>query len=144
MDLTPDLAERLATLQLFERDMPGAVRGTLVGVNVSRGNRASLRLPTRRVVRVTFPFAVREAMRDALLGEVELSGTVCQDGDGRVFKVRAGEVRVLAEPTLGWPTCTASTRAIPVGCLRMAGGQPWRGLMMFAARCSPRRRCSAW
>lgn len=102
VDLTPSLLEGLATLQPFERDMPGSVRGELVGVNVSRGNRASLRLPTRRVVRVSFPSGLREAMRDALLQDVELRGTVRQDGEGRVFKVRADEVEVLAEPAVRW------------------------------------------
>ena len=102
VDLTPDLLEGLATLQPFERDMPGSVRGTLVGFNVSRGNRASLRLPTRRVVRVSFPGGLRERMRDALLQDVELRGTVRQDGDGRVFKVSADDVEVLAEPTARW------------------------------------------
>lgn len=102
VDLTPSLLEGLATLQPFERDMPGSVRGELVGVNVSRGNRASLRLPTKRVVRVSFPSGLREAMRDALLQDVELRGTVRQDGEGRVFKVRADEVEVLAEPEVRW------------------------------------------
>ncbi len=41
--LTAELGRRLADLQPFERRMPGSVRGTLVGLNVSRGNRASLR-----------------------------------------------------------------------------------------------------
>lgn len=102
VDLTPGLLDGLATLQPFERDMPGSVRGELVGVNVSRGNRASLRLPTKRVVRVSFPSALREAMRDALLQDVELQGTVRQDGEGRVFKVRADKVEVLVEPTTRW------------------------------------------
>lgn len=102
VDLTPSLLGGLATLQPFERDMPGSVRGALVGVNVSRGNRASLRLPTRRVVRVSFPSGLREAMKEALLQDVELRGTVRQDGEGRVFKVRAEEVEILREPTLRW------------------------------------------
>ena len=102
VDLTPTLLEGLATLQPFERDMPGAVRGTLVGFNVSRGNRASLRLPTRRVVRVGFPSGLRERMRDSLLQDVELRGTVRQDGEGRVFKVVADEVEVLSEPSARW------------------------------------------
>jgi hypothetical protein len=58
--LTRQLVERLVTLQPFEREMPGSVRGELVGVNVSRGNRASLRLPSKRVVRVSFPSTLRE------------------------------------------------------------------------------------
>jgi len=89
-------------LQPFEREMPGSVRGTLVGVNVSRGNRASLLLPGRRVLRVSFPTSLREAMRDALLQDVELAGTVRQDGDGRVFKIRTEEVDVLIEPEVRW------------------------------------------
>lgn len=102
VDLTPALLEGLATLQPFERDMPGSVRGELVGLNVSRGNRASLRLPSRRVVRVSFPSSMREVMRDALLQDVELRGTVRQDGEGRVFKVRADEVELLVEPQVRW------------------------------------------
>lgn len=102
VDLTPTLLKGLATLQPFERDMPGAVRGTLVGFNVSRGNRASLRLPTRRVIRVGFPSGLRERMRDSLLQDVELRGTVRQDGEGRVFKVVADEVEVLHEPSVRW------------------------------------------
>lgn len=102
VDLTPGLVERLVAMQPFERDMPGSVRGELVGVNVSRGNRASLRLSSRRVVRVSFPTALRERMRDALLKDVELRGTVRQDGDGRVFKVRADEVAVLTRPDVRW------------------------------------------
>lgn len=100
--LTPDLVEGLATLQPFERDMPGAVRGFLVGMNVSRGNRASLRLTAGRVIRVSFDTGLRETMRDALLQDVELRGTVRQDGEGRIFKLRAEEVEVLAEPRTGW------------------------------------------
>jgi hypothetical protein len=100
--LTPGLVERLVTLQPFEREMPGSVRGELVGVNVSRGNRASLRLPSRRVVRVGFPSSLRERMRDALLKDVELRGQVRQDGEGRVFKVRAREVAVLERPDVRW------------------------------------------
>lgn len=54
VDLTPELGGRLRNLQPFERKMPGSVCGTLVGLNVSRGNRASLRLPVGRIVRVSF------------------------------------------------------------------------------------------
>lgn len=102
VDLTADLVERLITLQPFERDMPGSVRGTLVGLNVSRGNRASLRLPNKRVVRVGFASALRDDMKDALYKTVELSGVVRQDGEGRVFKVRADAVAVLVRPPLRW------------------------------------------
>jgi hypothetical protein len=41
-------------------------------------------------------------MRDALLQDVELRGIVRQDGEGRVFKVRADEVEILSEPAARW------------------------------------------
>lgn len=100
--LTPELGGRLADLQPFERRMPGSVRGTLVGLNVSRGNRASLRLPNRRVVRVGFETSLRSELKEALYGEVELRGLVRQDGDGRVFHVRAEGASVLERPEARW------------------------------------------
>ncbi|WP_139982966.1 hypothetical protein [Nocardioides litoris] len=102
VDLTPTLVEALAVAQPFERDMPGSVRGELVGVNVSRGNRASLRLPTKRVVRVGFPNSLRDKMKDALLQPVEVTGVLHQDGDGRIFKVRASDVVPLRQATARW------------------------------------------
>lgn len=102
VSLTPALGERLATLQPFERRMPGSVRGTLVGLNVSRGNRASLKVASGRVVRVGFDSGQRDALKDALYGPVELRGEVRQDGDGRIFHVRADEVEPLVAPTARW------------------------------------------
>lgn len=67
-----DLGERLADLQPFERRMHGAVCGTLVGPNVSRGNRASLRLPNKRIVRLGFETSLRGDLKDALYQQVEL------------------------------------------------------------------------
>lgn len=102
VDLTPELGEQLAVLQPFERRMPGSVRGTLVGLNVSRGNRASLRLPNKRIVRVGFETSLRNELKEAMYQQVELSGLVRQDGDGRVFHVRTGDVTVLAKPEVRW------------------------------------------
>lgn len=102
VDLTPELGDRLAVLQPFERRMPGSVRGTLVGLNVSRGNRASLRLPNKRIVRVGFETALRGDLKDALYQLVELRGLVRQDGDGRVFHVRAEGVEALVKPNVRW------------------------------------------
>jgi hypothetical protein len=102
VDLTPELGERLGDLQPFERRMPGSVRGELVGLNVSRGNRASLRLPNRRIVRVGFEKSLRVDLKDALYQQVELRGLVRQDGDGRVFHVRAEDVEVLDKPDVRW------------------------------------------
>lgn len=102
VDLTRELGDRLADLQPFERTMPGSVRGELVGLNVSRGNRASLRLPNKRIVRVGFDTSLRGELKDAMYQQVELSGAVRQDGDGRVFHVRTEDVRVLVKPDLRW------------------------------------------
>lgn len=102
VDLTPELSGRLAALQPFERTMPGSVRGILVGVNVSRGNRASLKLPSKRVVRVAFDVALRDQLKEAMYQSVELSGTVRQDDDGRVFHVKADAARLLSRPTMKW------------------------------------------
>ena len=102
VDLTPALGARLADLQPFERRMPGSVRGTLVGLNVSRGNRASLRLPNKRIVRVGFETALRGDLKEAMLQQVELRGLVRQDDDGRVFHVRAEGVEVLIKPEARW------------------------------------------
>lgn len=102
VDLTPALSQRLADLQPFERTMPGSVRGELVGLNISRGNRASLRLPTRQIVRVGFDTSLRVDLKDAMYQQVELSGPVRQDGDGRVFHVRAEALRLLIKPKARW------------------------------------------
>jgi hypothetical protein len=100
--LTAHLGGRLADLQPFERRMPGAVRGELVGLNVSRGNRASLRLPNKRIVRVGFETSLRGDLKDALYQQVQLHGFVRQDGDGQVFHVRADDVEVLVRPDIRW------------------------------------------
>ncbi|GAA2018164.1 hypothetical protein GCM10009740_02340 [Terrabacter terrae] len=102
VELTAALGERLEVLQPFERTMPGSVRGELVGLNVSRGNRASLRLPNKRIVRVGFDTSLRGELKDALYKQVEVSGAVRQDGDGRIFHIRAEDVRILVKPDLRW------------------------------------------
>jgi hypothetical protein len=100
--LTAELGDRLRDLQPFERRMPGSVRGELVGLNVSRGNRASLRLPNKRIVRVGFETSLRADLKEAMYQPVEVRGLVRQDGDGRVFHVRAEGVKVLVKPELRW------------------------------------------
>lgn len=100
--LTSELSTQLAHLQPFERTMPGAVRGTLVGFNVSRGNRASLKLPTGRVVRIGFDSSLRGHLKEALMQEVEVHGAVRQDGDGQIFHVRAHDVDILTRPDVRW------------------------------------------
>lgn len=96
------LAQRLDDLQPFTRSMPGSVRGQLVGLNISRGNRASLRTIGGRVVRVGFGSELRIDLKDALYKHIELVGAVSQDADGRVFHIRAETVHELPVPTLRW------------------------------------------
>ncbi|MGL4178714.1 MAG: hypothetical protein ACRCSN_21880 [Dermatophilaceae bacterium] len=100
--LTRELADILAALQPFERRMPGAVRGRLVGLNVSRGNRASLRQDGGRIARVAFDDSLRQPFKEAMLEKVELVGEVRQDADGVVFHVRASGVRTLATGRTDW------------------------------------------
>lgn len=102
IDLNPALGTRLADLQPTERTMPGAVRGRVVGVSVARGNRASLKLRSGPVVRVSFPDDLRVPLRDALYDDVELVGQVRQESAGRVFHIRADSVRRLIKPTVRW------------------------------------------
>lgn len=100
--LTPELGQRLADLKPFERSMPGSARGTLVGLNVSHGNRASLRTAHGHIVRITFASALRIDLKEAMLQQVEITGEVRQDGEGRIFHIRADGVNVLSEPELRW------------------------------------------
>lgn len=100
--LTAELGQRLADLKPFERSMPGSARGTLVGLNVSHGNRASLRTENGQIVRITFASALRVDLKEAMLQQVEIVGEVRQDDDGKIFHIRADGVGVLSEPELRW------------------------------------------
>ncbi len=102
IDLNPALGTRLAELQPAERTVPGAVRGQVVGVNVARGNRASLRTPTGAVVKVTFATDLRLPLREALYDDVELVGQVRQYGTGRAFHIKADTLRRLTKPNARW------------------------------------------
>lgn len=121
--LTAELGDRLADLQPFERRMPGSVRGELVGVNVSRGNRASLRLSNKRIVRVGFESALRDELKDAMYRQVELTGLVKQDAEGRVFHVRADRVTVLTKPAVSW----SELFGIDPDYLEGASAEDWLG-----------------
>jgi hypothetical protein len=96
------LTEELAALRPVIRSMPGAVRGRLLGFNVTRGNRASLRTPGGRVIRATFESGLRERLKDALLHDVELVGTVKQDSDGLVFHIRVTGVEEINVTGTRW------------------------------------------
>jgi len=118
IDLTPHLAKRLAQAQPAARVVPGSVRGTVTGVNVSRGNRASIRLQTGRTVRAKFPDALRDDFRDALYGFVELVGEVKQDPHGSPYHVTVSTLRNIPVPAASWSDLLGSdpgaTDGLPV------------------------------
>lgn len=102
IDLNAALATRLKDLQPAERTMPGAVRGRVVGVNVARGNRASLKSQSGSVVKVAFADDLRLSLREALYDQVELVGQIRQDSLGHAFHIRADTVRRLTTPNVRW------------------------------------------
>lgn len=97
------LREGLDSIAPWVREFYGSVRGNLTGVNVTRGNRASL-MPQGggRVVHVGFPTVLAQKMRDGLLEFVEVEGTLRQNEDGRTYYITAEDVQVVEEPTLSW------------------------------------------
>lgn len=101
--LSQYLADRLAVIQPASRTIPSSLRGTITGVNVTRGNRASLKTRSGRVVRLGFPDSLRDSMRDALFMFVEVTGHVRQDGNGLPFSAALDDVRVVKDPAISWP-----------------------------------------
>lgn len=101
--LDRQLHERLQAVTPWVREFYGSVRGQLTGVNVTRGNRASMRPHTGgRVVHIGFPMQLAESMRDGLLQFVEVEGVVRQNDEGRTYYVAADTVRVVEQPSMSW------------------------------------------
>lgn len=97
------LREHLDAIAPWIREFYGSVRGQLTGVNVTRGNRASIKPQGGgRVVHVGFPTPLAVNMREGLLQFVEVEGMLRQNEDGRTYYVYADEVRVVEEPALSW------------------------------------------
>ena len=97
------LRDGLDAIAPWVREFYGSIRGQLTGVNVTRGNRASLRPHEGgRVVHIGFPNALAEDMRDGLLEFVEVEGMVRQNDDGRIYYVTAEQVRLVETPTMSW------------------------------------------
>lgn len=85
------------------REFYGSIRGNLTGVNVTRGNRASIKPHGGgRVVHISFPTPLAAAMRDGLLQFVEITGMVRQNEDGRTYHVAAETIDVAEAPTISW------------------------------------------
>lgn len=101
--LDQELRERLQALTPWVREFYGSVRGQLTGVNVTRGNRASIRPHGGgRVVHVGFPTALTASMRHGLLQFVEIEGMLRQNDEGRTYYVTADSVQVIEEPAISW------------------------------------------
>lgn len=97
------LRDNLDAIAPWVREFYGSVRGNLTGVNVTRGNRASIKPHGGgRVVHVGFPTPMAGKMRDGLLQFVEITGMVRQNEDGRTYYLSADDVSVVEEPTLSW------------------------------------------
>lgn len=96
------LAGRLTVLQPPSRVIHSELRGQVTGINVNRGNRASLRLRSGRIVRVGFPDALREPMRDALFETIDLAGTIKQDANGLPFHVSAESLALVPAAPMKW------------------------------------------
>ncbi|KNX37134.1 hypothetical protein VV01_08230 [Luteipulveratus halotolerans] len=101
--LDSELRERLQAVTPWVREFYGSVRGQLTGVNVTRGNRASIRPHAGgRVVHIGFPSALAESMAAGLLQFVEVDGMVRQNDEGRTYYVAADTVKVIEQPTMSW------------------------------------------
>lgn len=114
------LRANLEAIAPWVRESYGSVRGTLTGVNVTRGNRASIRPHGGgRVVHVGFPTGMAGRMRDGLLRFVEITGSIRQNEDGRPYYLNADEVTIIQEPTLDWRNLRGYlpeiTNGLPVG-----------------------------
>lgn len=101
--LDPMLRANLDAIAPWVREFYGSVRGNLTGVNVTRGNRASIKPQGGgRVVHVGFPTGMAGKMRDGLLQFVEITGMIRQNEDGRTYYVTADDLSIVEEPTLSW------------------------------------------
>lgn len=97
------LRASLDAIAPWVREFYGSIRGNLTGVNVTRGNRASIKPHGGgRVVHVGFRTPLAAKMRDGLLQFVELTGMIRQNEDGRTYYVTADDISVVEEPTISW------------------------------------------
>lgn len=110
------LRDRLEEISPWVREFYGSVRGELTGVNVTRGNRASIRPQGGgRVVHVGFPASLASKMASGLLQFVEVEGMVRQNEDGRNYFVSAEAVRTLDTDLPTWHELRGSVPDITDG-----------------------------
>ncbi|MDO5066442.1 MAG: hypothetical protein Q4D96_04095 [Propionibacteriaceae bacterium] len=97
------LRRHIESLAPWVREFHGSVRGRLTGVNVTRGNRASISpLDGRNIIRASFPTPLAERMRQGLLHHVEVEGTIRQNEDGKAYHIAVEDVHILPEKTPSW------------------------------------------
>jgi len=93
----------------WTREFYGTVRGQLTGVNVTRGNRASVKPQVGgRVVQVGFDGALARDMKSGFLNFVEINGFVKQDDQGRNYYIRAEEIKIIEASETSWQDVRAS------------------------------------
>lgn len=97
------LRDALETQTPWTREFYGCVRGTLTGVNVTRGNRASVKPQDGgRVVHVGFPHSIAKQMRQGLYQFVQVDGMLRQNDQGRTYHVSADQVHLLDAQVPTW------------------------------------------
>lgn len=101
--LDQKLLAELEDIAPWIREFYGSIRGRLTGVNVTRGNRASVKPQGGgRVIQVRFPTALAESMRDGLLQFVEIEGQIRQDDEGTTYFATAERIRTIARSGISW------------------------------------------
>lgn len=103
LSIDKSIVRSLIEWKPIDRLFRGSVIGRIVGVNVARGNRASLRPKAGRVIHVRFTDELADVMKDALYSQVEVFGTLRRDENDQVFHISADGVSVLGEQSaLTW------------------------------------------
>lgn len=102
IELTNALSVQLDALAAVAQHSVGTLRGRLMGVNYSSGNRASLKPEVGRTVRVSFPDDLRESVERSLREPVMIQGALKRDTTGRTYFIAANRVEPLTVPNVRW------------------------------------------
>jgi len=100
--LDKELDRVLNDIAPWTREMYGSLRGTLTGVNISRGYRASLKLQSGRIVRCKFTNAEKEEIGALLFQFVEIAGTMRQDDQGQPYFIKLDSIRGIPPAPMDW------------------------------------------
>lgn len=95
LELTEIAVRHLSELRPRISEVRGSVRGRIMGVNFSRGNRASVKPAVGRTVQVSFSDNLRGPMKDHVLDNVLLSGIARRTIEGATYHIRAESMDVL-------------------------------------------------